>query len=383
MRFLDRCRWEEYVNPIFIPESFQTFGDLLKFLRRREHLTQLELSISVGYSEAQIGRLEQNQRKPDLTTVKALFIPALHLEDEPDLTTRLLELARSARQEDAPAPGVTPYKGLLFFDQADADLFFGREALTAHLVERVTDLAMDASSRFLAVVGASGSGKSSLVRAGLSVGLQRLGWEIHVFTPGADPLKILAANYNSTDTNNGQNHLVLVDQFEETFTLCRDENERSAFTERLLSIARDKAVKTTVVIALRADFYSHCAQYPLLRAAVAAEQEYIGQMTTDELRRAIEEPARRGGWEFEPGLVDILLSDIGADGMGQPEPGALPLLSHALLATWERRRGRTFTLYGYHASGGVRGAIAETAESVFTDQLNHSQQKLRMTFFYA
>ena len=155
----------------FSPESFQTFGDLLKFLRRRERLTQLELSISVGYSEAQIGRLEQNQRKPDLTAVKALFIPALHLEDEPDLANRLLELARSTRQEDAPTPGFAPYKGLLFFDRADADLFFGRETLTAHLVQRVTDLALDASLRFLAVVGTSGSGKSSLVRTGLTVNL--------------------------------------------------------------------------------------------------------------------------------------------------------------------------------------------------------------------
>ncbi len=363
------------------PESFQTFGDLLKFLRRRERLTQLELSISVGYSEAQIGRLEQNQRKPDLTAVKALFIPALHLDDEPDLSIRLLELARSARQEDAPAPGVAPYKGLLFFDLADADLFYGREALTARLVERVTDLALDASSRFLAVVGASGSGKSSLVRAGLAVALQRLGWEIHTFTPGADPLEMLAANYDPPGAKNGQNHLVLVDQFEETFTLCRDENERQEFIERLIFIARDKPANTSVVIALRADFYSHCAQYPLLRAAVAAEQEYIGQMTKDELRRAIEEPAKRSGWEFEPGLVDILLSDIGADGMEQPEPGALPLLSHALLATWERRRGRTFTIHGYHASGGVRGAIAETAESVFTDQLNQAQQELAHDIF--
>jgi WD40 repeat protein/transcriptional regulator with XRE-family HTH domain len=362
-------------------ESFQTFGDLLKFLRRRERLTQLELSIAVGYSEAQIGRLEQNQRKPDLTTVKALFIPALHLESEPELAACFLDLAQSARQDDMPAPGIAPYKGLLFFNQADADLFFGREALTAHLVERVMHLAIDASSRFLAVVGASGSGKSSLVRAGLAVALQRAGWNIHTFTPTADLLKMLAANYSSTDAKNGQNHLVLVDQFEETFTLCRDENERSEFIERLLFLARDPSAKTTVVIALRADFYSHCAQYPLLRAAVAAEQEYIGQMTTEELHRAIEEPARRGGWEFEPGLVDILLNDVGADGMGQPEPGALPLLSHALLATWERRRGRTFTLHGYHASGGVRGAIAETAESVFSDQLNHAQQNLARDIF--
>src|SRR5215217_2618851 len=151
----------------FSPGSFQTFGDLLKYMRRREHLTQLELSIAVGYSETQIGKLEKNQRRPDLTALKALFIPALHLEDEPELIARFLELARSARQEDAPAPGFAPYKGLLFFDEADADLFFGREVLTAHLTDRITDLASDASTCFLAIVGASGSGKSSLVRAGL------------------------------------------------------------------------------------------------------------------------------------------------------------------------------------------------------------------------
>src|SRR6266487_890897 len=146
----------------FTPESFTTFGDLLKYLRRRERLTQLELSITVGYSEAQISRLEQNQRLPDLTALKALFVPALHIEAEPELTARFLEMAQSARQEDAPAPGIAPYKGLLFFDESDANLFFGREALTIHLAGRVTDLAMDASTRFLTVVGASGSGKSSL-----------------------------------------------------------------------------------------------------------------------------------------------------------------------------------------------------------------------------
>jgi hypothetical protein len=133
------------------------------------------------------------------------------------------------------------------------------------------------------------------------------------------------------------------------------------------------------VIALRADFYPHCAQYPLLRQAVAAEQDYIGQMTTEELRRAIEEPARRGSWEFEPGLVDVLMQDISAH--GSQEPGALPLLSHALLATWERRQGRLFTLDGYRASGGVQGAIAETAESVFADHLNQEQQKLAHDVF--
>ena len=340
-------------NPSFDLNSFQTFGELLKFLRRRERLTQLELSIAVGYSETQIGKLEKNQRRPDITALQALFIPALHLDQDPDLAERFMELAQSARQEDAPAAGIAPYKGLLFFDEADSDLFFGREALTARLTGHVIDLASDASTRLLAVVGASGSGKSSLVRAGLVVALKRAGWDVHVFTPTARPLKMLAADL---DSSSAERVLILVDQFEEVFTLCHDEVERISFIEKLLSAAtltpsplsqQERGWgegQTTVVIALRADFYSHCAQYPLLRQAVAAQQEYIGQMTMGELRRAIEEPAKCGGWEFEPGLVDILLNDVGAHGKSEPEPGALPLPSHALLATWERRRGRTFTL---------------------------------------
>src|SRR5687768_5032244 len=100
----------------FSLDLFKTFGDLLKYVRRRERLTQLELSILVGYSEAQIGRLEKNQRRPDLTALKALFISALHLENDPELSARLMELAESARQEDGPTPGIAPYKGLLFFD---------------------------------------------------------------------------------------------------------------------------------------------------------------------------------------------------------------------------------------------------------------------------
>lgn len=369
-------------NQHFSPDSFQTFGELLKYLRRREHLTQLELSIAVGYSDAQITRLEKDQRRPDITALKALFIPALHLENEPELIARFLELAQSSRQEEAPAQGIAPYKGLLFFDETDAELFFGREVLTAHLAERVTGLAVNSSSRFLTVVGASGIGKSSLVRAGLAVALKQAGWDVRIFTPGAFPRKVLDLQLEShLEEAGAERLLILVDQFEETFTLCHDESERGPFIEKLLHLARESSGKVTIVIALRADFYSHCAQYPLLRQAVAADQEYMGQMNSEELRRAIQEPAKHGGWEFEPGLVNMLLNDIGAQGAGEPEPGALPLLSHALLATWERRRGHTLTLDGYHASGGVRGAIAETAESVFTDQLNQSQQELARDVF--
>ena len=362
-------------------DEFASFGDMLKFLRRRERLTQLELSISVGYSEAQISRLEKNQRLPDIAALKALFIPALQLQDEPRLTARLLELAQSSRQLDAPTPGIPPYKGLLSFDEADADLFFGREILTARLAEQVNDLAMDAANRFLAVVGASGSGKSSLVRAGLAVALRRAGWQVRVFTPTANPMRMLEVSFDPMLSNGTGRSLLLVDQFEEVFTLCHDEMERSTFIDKLIGSAQDQGIKTTIVIALRADFYAHCAQYPQLREAVAAEQQYIGQMNKEELRRAIEEPAKCGNWDFETGLVDLLLHDIGAQGTSEPEPGALPLLSHALLATWDRRRGRTITLEGYHASGGVRGAIAETAENVFTDHLNRMQQEIARDVF--
>src|SRR6186997_2769997 len=173
-------------------EKFSNFGDLLRFLRRTAGLTQLELSIQVGYSHAQISRLEQNLRLPDIPTVEARFIPALGIQNEHQVTARLLELAANVRREDAPGLGLCPYKGLNYFDEADADLFVGREALTTKLTERVLSLAsrdaLDAR-RFFAIVGASGSGKSSLVRAGLVFALRwnktSTDWNIHVLTPTA------------------------------------------------------------------------------------------------------------------------------------------------------------------------------------------------------
>ena len=131
--------------------------------------------------------------------------------------------------------------------------------------------------------------------------------------------------------------LLVVDQFEELFTQCRDEQERQTFVDNLLYAVGSEGSPMRVVIALRADFYQHLAQYAGLRTEVARHQEYLGAMEAVELRQAIEEPARRGGWEFSPGLVDLMLHDIGASEGHQPEPGALPLLSHALLETWKRR----------------------------------------------
>jgi WD40 repeat protein/transcriptional regulator with XRE-family HTH domain len=401
--------------PVSIPattlEKFTTFGDLLRFLRRRAGITQMELAIAVGYSDTQISRLEQNQRLPDIPTIEARFVSALGLEDEPKALARLLDLAANVRREDAPGLGLCPYKGLNYFDEADADLFVGREALTARLAERLFSLTSGGSAdetRFLAVIGASGSGKSSLVRAGLVPASRwdkkSADWLIHVLSPTAHPLESLAANLlpeNESVTTvatlmddltrdprslqifakrtlrgtNNARLLLVVDQFEELFALCRSEEERGSFIGNLLSAASEADGPVIVVITLRADFYAHCANYIQLREALAKNQEYIGAMNRDELRRAIEEPAGRGRWEFEPGLVDLLLREAGQ------EPGALPLLSHALMETWQRRRGRMMTLSGYISSGGIRGAIAETAEAVFADQFTREQQQIARRIF--
>ena len=392
-------------------EKFTTFGDLLRFLRRRVGLTQTELATAVGYGHTQISRLEQNLRLPDIPTIEARFIPALGLEEEPKAVARLLDLAANIRREDAPALGLCPYKGLNYFDETDADLFVGREALTAKLMERVLSMASrhaPKEARFLAIVGASGSGKSSLVRAGLVPALRwnpaSTDWQIHILTPTAHPLESLALSLTSENASvtatttlmddlardlrslqlfvkrklgfeNGSRLLLVVDQFEELFALCRLEEERSAFIGNLLTVSSEPEGPVIIVVTLRADFYAHCANYPELREALAKQQEYIGAMNQEELRRAIEEPAQRGRWEFEPGLVDLLLHDVGH------EPGALPLLSHALLETWQRRRARTMTLSGYASSGGVRGAIAETAETVFSDQFTPEERAIARRIF--
>jgi WD40 repeat protein/DNA-binding XRE family transcriptional regulator len=394
-------------------DQFTTFGDLLKYLRRRAGVTQRELSIAVGYSDAQISRLEQNERLPDLATLAARFLPALHAEDQPEVAVRLLELAAAMRREDVPAPGLAPYKGLYHFDEADAELFFGRETLTAALVEKLT-AGLEAGYRFLAVVGASGSGKSSIVRAGLIPTLRWkppfCGWPMFTLTPTVHPLEALAESLSEerqmelparkflgelegnpqalqqkmeriTKSAGASHSLLVVDQFEELFTLCRSETEQAAFVENLLIAATHPGGYAIVMLVLRADFYAHCARFDLLRQALAQHQEYIGPMPDAELRRAIEEPARRGHWEIEPGLVEILLHDLGAETGHAPEPGALPLLSHALLETWQRRRGRTLTISGYNTAGGVRSAIAETAEAVYFDQLEPSQRPIARQIF--
>lgn len=312
--------------------------------------------------------------------------------------------------DEAPYPGEPPFQGLHYFAEADSHRFFGRERLVAELAQRLA-----AGQPFLAIVGASGSGKSSIVRAGLTPALAArdasaaaapaapgLRWRAAVLTPTAHPLQALAAAVAGDEpagkTNvsavalasalssepgalgahlgrqlpaAGERWLIVVDQFEELFTLCRSADEQRAFVGALLAAVEPGAgAPASLVIALRADFYAQCGQYPALREALASQQAFIGPMNAEELRRAIEAPALQGGWQFEPGLVDLMLRDTGE------EPGALPLLSHALLETWHRRRGRAMALQAYAEAGGVHGAIARTAETVYNHRVSPEQQPL-------
>jgi len=260
-----------------------------------------------------------------------------------------------------PADVPCPYKGLLPFEPEDRDLFFGREQLVEDLAAR-----LDVSS-FLAVVGPSGSGKSSLVRAGVVPALQSTAGRTlraAISTPGPHPI----AQLERTDGVS----LLVFDQFEEVFTLCRDERERAGFIEALIDRAESQG---RVIIALRADFYGHCAAYSRLASALEDQQALVGPMSEEELRRAIERPAERAGLVLEPGLVEAILRDVAG------QPGALPLLSHSLLETWKRRSGHMLTVIGYLQSGGVQGAIAKTAETVYRHSLSVGQQALARNIF--
>jgi tetratricopeptide (TPR) repeat protein len=312
-----------------------------------------------------------------------------------------------------PEPGDPPFLGLQYFDEKDASRFYGRENLTARIIGRLH------RNRFLAIIGASGSGKSSVVRAGVIPALkrgERLAdgslpptdsgqWEYRTMAPGAHPLETLAtllqAGSGTIDAlqalreklaqdpqslglavrqllaQNSHKHLLLViDQFEELFTLCRSAEERQAFSNCLTSVVDPNDHQpVTIVITLRADFYAQVARFEGLREWIAQHQEFIGAMNRSELFRAIVQPLAQEGWKIQEGLVEVILDDVGY------EPGALPLLSHALLETWKRRRGRTLTLSGYNEAGGVRGAIAQTAETVFLRRLSPEQQPIARMIF--
>lgn len=306
------------------------------------------------------------------------------------LRTRLL-----AETSTEPA---NPYRGLDPFEAADADRFFGREELVEELAERL------GGCRLVAVLGPSGSGKSSLVLAGLLPQLQRGtlpgagNWLVRTLRPGGAPLCVLATTVALLTGRRGDEALALedamrrdervleaelrlllaaappqqrllfvVDQLEELFTQCADEEARQMFLANLLYASQDAAGPTAFVLTMRADYYGAAAAYPAFAAHLRANHLLVGPMSPIELRRAIEEPARLAGVVYAPGVVDVIIDDITG------RPGALPLLQQALTETWLIRRGRVIALADYRASNGVAGALAGRAQHEY-EQLSVEQQ---------
>ncbi|TDV56200.1 BTAD domain-containing putative transcriptional regulator [Actinophytocola oryzae] len=283
---------------------------------------------------------------------------------------------------DPPRCDRPPYLGLKTFQAHDEDRFFGRAHLVDELLSRLTD------QRFLALLGPSGSGKSSLLRAGLLAGVRagRLpglaGPTPLLLVPGEHPLAELAGRLAGLGGLAAAAHselladpaclgrlvrdrvgeagvFLVVDQFEEVFTLCGDDQERAGFVESLLSVVNDSSVPARVVVGLRADFYSCCAEFPALVEVLRDRDLLVGPMAEEDLRDVVVEPATLAGLTVEPGLVATVLADV----LG--EPAALPLLSHALLETWRRRGSDCLSVADYHRVGGVRGAVAQTADQVY------------------
>ncbi|MCY1145561.1 BTAD domain-containing putative transcriptional regulator [Actinoplanes sp. Pm04-4] len=282
-------------------------GEALAGLRRARHVLNAELGLDPG---------------PELVAVERAI-----LRQDPSLSPD----GRPAGQSP-----VCPYLGLVPYDVGDAEAFFGREDDTAACLDRL------AATGVLVVVGPSGGGKSSLVRAGLAA---KLRGPVTVLHPGPWPA---APDPPAAGP-------VVVDQAEEVVTLCTDPGRRSAFLTALVAHAE----RAPLIVALRADRLGEVCEHPGFARLAERGLYVLGAMRESQLRTAIEAPARRAGLLLEPGLVDLLVRDV------EGEPGALPLLSHALRQTWLRREGRTLTVAGYRTTGGIRGAVAHTAEELY------------------
>jgi WD40 repeat protein len=323
----------------------------------------------------------------------------------------------TAASDDEQSPedvGACPYRGLAVFRQEDAGWFYGRERSTTALVARLAGAVR--TGGIVMLVGASGAGKSSLMRASLAPAVAEgaLGpgsWPVVVLTPTVDPLKELVRQLpelaDAVDAGSAEDHderrfteqiraglaaygervagagarpVLMVDQFEETFTLAGDEDRRGLFLAALHAACTGDG-QALVVLGVRADFYGRCLDYPELAEALQERQMVLGAMTVAELREAVAQPARAVGLQLESGLVDLMLSDLGVNtsrnGQATYDAGALPLLSHALLATWQRRQAGRLTVAGYRAAGGIRGAVAATAERAWADLDNDGQAAAR------
>ena len=363
------------------PES--QFGAELRRLRVQAGLSIRGLAGALHRAHSGIVDYERGRRLPGADVVEQYesyfgLSPGTLGAPRERVRVQRLDSPRDATVAERIGAVSCPYKGLHAFEREDTALFFGRERQVELVLSRLAEV------RFVAVVGASGSGKSSFVRAGLLAGLSAppdgsAATRVALLTPSRRPLDELAiaiatatgdaGRVRAQDLRDDPGELeraarqagsgrlvIVVDQFEELFTMCSDESERRSFVDALMAAWCDPMSPVAVIVALRADFYGRVADYPQLADAVVAHQTMIGPMHAADLRRVIEAPALASGLILQPGLVDTMLDDL-ADA-----PGALPLLSHALLETWKRRRRLLLTVGGYREAGGVGGAIAQTAE---------------------
>ena len=282
-----------------------------------------------------------------------------------------------------------PYKGLASFQETDAAYFFGRERLVGELAARTVQVGL------LGVVGASGSGKSSAVaagllpslRAGLLPGSER--WRSVVFRPGEYPMTELAAAVSAGGPGLGDGDaleaaieavgpderlVVAVDQFEEVFTLCVDDDERAVFIEAITRAATRWPERIAFVLTIRDDYYGRCAPHRELAELFTANHVLVPPMTRDELRRAIERPARRARLRVESALADVLVAEVAE------EPGGLPLLSAALVELWQGREDGWLRVHAYERTGGVRGAVARLAEASYQQLTEAEREAARRTF---
>ena len=257
-----------------------------------------------------------------------------------------------------------PFPGLASFAGAEYHkFFFGRDELIKALQKELI------KDNFLAVLGPSGSGKSSAVLAGLIPQLQQQepALKLAYLTPGNEPLERLEASLSSVS---GESAIFVVDQFEELFTLCTDEDKRNGFIDRLLDLAQQQKV----IVTLRTDFLGECTRYRKLSKRIEERQKLIGSMESAELGKAMKMQAGQVLLEFETGLSNAILAEV------EGEPGAMPLLQYALQELWNRRRGRWLCYDEYNAIGGVQQAIATTASQFYNDLLPNEQQQIRHIF---
>ncbi|MFC6422050.1 BTAD domain-containing putative transcriptional regulator [Ornithinimicrobium tianjinense] len=279
-----------------------------------------------------------------------------------------------------------PWRGLVAYDVEDAEWFSGREHLVAEVLARLT------STRLLALVGASGSGKSSALRAGVlaSVASDVLpgsaGWRRVLMRPGRHPLRELARvalgsptsdlgellAHLVRDEDGAPRTLLAVDQLEEVWTACDDPGERVAFLDTLVDLATSGTTSTTVVVALRADFVSAVAQHPALARLLSDGTVLVGSPSPAEIERAVTRPAARAGLVLEDGLAQTIVEAAG------DEPGSLPLLSVALTQLWQDRDGGRLSYSGYVRAGGITGAISTLAEQVWRGLASEDRHTARV-----